>query len=300
MRPASSDLRSGRGSRISDSPAPTHGGSHRADVLPESLEIRGIATGNIRAQHAAMKLTYLLVHGSWQGAWCWDGVRTHLEVRAHRVLAPTLPAHDEPGEDLCGIALADYVTAAEAALEIAGGEPVVLVGHSFGGAVITQLADRCPGRIARLVYVSAFVPRDGESVGDLLPSEFRAGLERLAAARRDRAIALPWALWRSAFMQTGDEPAARRAYDRLVPEPWAPIFDPVRLPHRTSPVVPAAFVVFRDDRTMPPGYWQPRMTDRLAVPKIVELDGDHETMLTAPDRLAEALLELGSGAPAQR
>jgi pimeloyl-ACP methyl ester carboxylesterase len=211
-----------------------------------------------------------------------------------------LPAHDEPSEDLGGIALADYVTAAEAALETAGGEPVMLVGHSFGGAVVTQLADRCSGRIARPVYVAAFVPRDGESVGDLLPSEFRAGLEQLAAARHDRAVALPWELWRSSFMQTGDEPAARRAYDRLVPEPWAPIFDPVRLSHRTAPVVPAAFVVLRDDRTMPPGYWHPRMTDRLAAPKIVELDGDHETMLTAPDRLAEALLDLGSDAPAQR
>jgi len=246
-----------------------------------------------------MKLTYLLVHGSWQGAWCWDGVRAYLETRGDRVLAPSLPAHDEPSEDLGGIALADYVTAAEVALETAGGEPVVLVGHSFGGAVITQLADRSARRIARLVYVAAFVPRDGESVGDLLPSEFRAGLERLADARPDRAVVLPWELWRSSFMQTGDESAARGAYARLVPEPWAPIFEPVRLSHRTRPTVPTAFVVFGDDRTMPPGYWHPQMTRRLAAPKIVELDGDHEAMLTAPDRLAGALLDLGSDAPAR-
>jgi pimeloyl-ACP methyl ester carboxylesterase len=162
------------------------------------------------------------------------------------------PAHADPSESIGGIALADYVTAAEAYLEAADAQPVVLVGHSCGGAVITQLADRCAGRIARLVYVAAFEPRDGESVGDLLPSEFRAGLEQLAGARPDRAVALPWELWRSSFMQTGDEPAARRAYARLVPEPWAPIFEPVRLSHRTRPGVPTAFVVFRDDRTMRP------------------------------------------------
>jgi thioesterase domain-containing protein len=95
-------------------------------------------------------------------------------------------------------------------------------------------------------------------------------------------------------MQTGDEPAARRAYERLVPEPWAPIFDPVRLSHRTSAPAPAAFVAFRDDRTTPPGYWHPQMTDRLVAPRILELDGDHQAMLTAPDRLAEALLALTS------
>ena len=246
-----------------------------------------------------MQLTYLLVHGSWQGGWCWDGVRASLEARGHRVLAPTLPAHADPSENVGGIALADYVSAAEIALEeAADAQPVVLVGHSFGGAVITQLADRHSGRIARLVYVAAFVPRDGESVGDLLPSEFRAGLEQLAAARPDRAVALHWELWRSSFMHTGDEPAARRAYARLVPEPWRPIFEPVRLSHATSPAVPAAFVVFRHDRTMPPGYWHPQMSNRLGAPRIVELDGDHEAMLTAPDGLAEALFELGTDVPA--
>src|SRR5262249_24702685 len=218
--------------------------------------------------------------------------RAYLEAHGHRVLAPTLPAHADASENSVGIALADYVTAAEAALETANGQPVVLVSHSFGGAVITQLADRRSKGIARLVYVAAFVPRDGESVGDLLPSEFRAGLEQLAAARPDRAVGLPWELWRSSFMQTGDEAAARRAYERLVPEPWAPIFDPVRLSHRVSPAVPAAFVVFRHDRTMPAGYWHPQMAGRLAAPEIVELDGDHETMLTTPDLLAEALLQL--------
>src|SRR5262249_5349032 len=147
---------------------------------------------------------------------------------------------------------------------------------------------------ARLVYVAAFVPRDGESVGDLLPSEFRAGLEQLAAARPDRAVALPWELWRSSFMQTGGEPAARRAHARLVPEPWAPIFEPVRLSHAMSAGGAAAFVGFRNRRTLPAGDWPPPMSGRLAAPRIVELDGDHEAMLTAPDGLAEALFELGT------
>jgi pimeloyl-ACP methyl ester carboxylesterase len=247
-----------------------------------------------------MPLSYLLVHGSWQGGWCWDGVRSRLEARGHRVLAPTLPGHADPSGQAGGIAHADYVAVAEAALETADEQPVMLVGHSFGGAVITQLADRRPERIARLVYVAAFVPRDGESVGDILPPEFRAGLEQLGRARPDRAVALPWELWRSAFMQTNDEQTARRAYARLVPEPWAPIFEPVRLSYRASPAVPAAFVVFRHDRTMPPGYWHPQMTSRLETPEIIELDGDHEAMLTAPDRLAEALPALASDAPAHR
>jgi hypothetical protein len=66
------------------------------------------------------------------------------------------------------------------------------------------------------------------------------------------------------------------------------VFEPDRLSHGTSPMEAPAFVVFGHDRTMPPGYWHPHMADRLAAPKIVELDGDHEAMLTAPDILAEA------------
>src|SRR5262245_40195886 len=96
--------------------------------------------------------TFVLVHGSWQGGWSWDPVRARLTARGHRVLAPTLPGHHPTDMDRSTISHDDHVAAVLAALAQAGPQPVVLVGHSLGGAVISQVADRQPDRVARLVY----------------------------------------------------------------------------------------------------------------------------------------------------
>jgi len=164
-------------------------------------------------------------------------------------LAPTLPGHHHPGEDRAEIGHDDLVAAALATLEAAGPDPLVLVGHSLGGAVISQVADRRP----------------------------------------DRSLPLPWELWRGSFMQTADEAAAQAAFGRLVPVPSRTTFDPVRLPRLAGLDLPATFVCFRQDQTMPQGYWHPGMSGRLPGAAVVEIDGDHEAMLTAPGRLADAL-----------
>src|SRR5215469_1301218 len=106
--------------------------------------------------------TFVLVHGSWQGAWSWDGVRDRLRAHGHRVITPTLPGRGDVSEDRSWISHDDNVAAVVAALDADAGE-VVLVGHSLGGVVVSQVADRRPERIARLVYCAAFVLEDGES-----------------------------------------------------------------------------------------------------------------------------------------
>src|SRR6516165_9512897 len=114
--------------------------------------------------------TFVLVHGSWQGAWSWDGVRDRLRARRHRVITPALPGRGDISEDRSWIGHDDNVA-------------VVLAGHSLGGVTISQVADQRPGRIARLVYCDAFVLEDGESVADVLPEQFRGAILELAATR---------------------------------------------------------------------------------------------------------------------
>src|SRR5262244_1954611 len=139
--------------------------------------------------------TFVLVHGSWQGAWSWDGVRDHLRARGHRVITPALPGRGDVGEDRSWISHADNVAAVLAALDADGAGPVVLAGHSLGGAVISQVADRRPDRITQLVYCAAFILEDGESAGDVMPGQMRTAITGLAATRADRAIPMPWELW---------------------------------------------------------------------------------------------------------
>jgi pimeloyl-ACP methyl ester carboxylesterase len=233
--------------------------------------------------------TFVLVHGSWQGAWSWDGVRDGLRAHGHRVIAPALPGRGDIGEDRSWIGHDDNVAPVLAALDADGAGPVVLAGHSLGGAVISQVADQRPDRVARLVYCAAFVLEDGESAGAVMPEQMRTAITELAATRADRAIPMPWELWRANFIQNASEQLARDSFQRLVPEPYRPVFEPIRLRRPVHRELPATFLAFTNDQTMPPGFWHPGMSGRLNGTTVAEIDGDHETPLTAPQQLADTL-----------
>jgi len=235
--------------------------------------------------------TFVLVHGSWQGAWCWDGVRDRLRSYGHRVITPALPGRGAYDEDRSWIGHDDNVAAVLAAIDADGADPVVLAGHSLGGLTISQVADRRPDRIARLVYCDAFIPEDGESAADLLPEEFRGAISGLAATRPDRSIPIPWEVWRANFIQNASGQLARDSYQRLVPDPYRPVFEPVKLGRQVHRELPATFLAFSQDLAVPPGpgFWHPGMTGRLTGATVTQIDGDHEVLLTAPELLGDAL-----------
>ena len=233
--------------------------------------------------------TFVLVHGSWQGAWSWDGVRDHLRARGHRVITPALPGRGDVGEDRSWIGHADNVAAVLAALDADGAGPVILAGHSLGGVTISQVADQRPDRVARLIYCAAFVLDDGESASDVMPEQMRTAITELSTTRPDRAIPMPWEFWRQNFIQTASEQLARESHERLVPDPYRPVFDPVKLRRPVHRELPATFLAFTQDKTMPPGFWHPGMSGRLNDGAVIEIDGDHEMLLSAPGPLADAL-----------
>ncbi len=104
---------------------------------------------------------YVLIHGAWHGAWCWDKVVPLLEKEGHKVEAPDLPGHGNDKTPIPEISLQAY---ADRVCEIldAQSEPVILVGHSMGGVVITQAAENRPEKIKKLVYLTAFLLQNGE------------------------------------------------------------------------------------------------------------------------------------------
>jgi pimeloyl-ACP methyl ester carboxylesterase len=232
--------------------------------------------------------TLVLVHGSWQDGRCWSSVQQHLAVSGIHSLAPTLPGHRD-GDDRLAVSHSDYVDSVIAALDRLG-EPAVLVGHSFGGSIISRVAELRPADCHGLIYYSAFVPRDGERVADSLPAQFVEFLDQ-AAARVDRAIELPDQALREAFANTADEETLARIRALLVPEPYAPIFDTLALPAFPGLPIPTVYISCHDDRTMPPGTFHPGQSSRLRDPKLIETDGDHMCLLTASERLADTLLE---------
>lgn len=133
--------------------------------------------------------TYVLVHGAWHGGWCWSRVAERLRAAGHEVFTPTLTGVGERAHLLSpDIDLSTHITDIANVIAWENLSDVVLCGHSYGGAVITGVADRMPERIAALVYLDAFVVEDGQSVWDLMPEPNKALFEAGAAERGGIAI----------------------------------------------------------------------------------------------------------------
>ncbi|HTI14183.1 MAG TPA: alpha/beta fold hydrolase [Dictyobacter sp.] len=108
--------------------------------------------------------TYVLVHGAWHGAWCWYRIIPLLEKQGHKVIAPDLPGHGaDRSVTIAAGTLRSYTDRIKSIVE-AQDEPVILVGHSLGGAVISQVAEEVPASVKKLVYLSAFLLPDGAMI----------------------------------------------------------------------------------------------------------------------------------------
>jgi pimeloyl-ACP methyl ester carboxylesterase len=130
--------------------------------------------------------TFVLVPGAWLGAWAWSEVAAELRGGGHDVRPVTLTGLAErAGEGTPETNLTTHVDDVVSLFETGDLRDVVLVGHSYAGAVITGVADRIPERIGRLVYVAGVVLPDGVSLFDVLGPEAQAGMEAGAAAAGD-------------------------------------------------------------------------------------------------------------------
>lgn len=118
--------------------------------------------------------TFVLVHGAWHGSWCWARVRRLLLDQGHQVFTPTLTGVAERSHALSAdIDLQRHVDDVANLIRWEELDSVILCGHSYGGCVISGVADVLPDRIAVMVYLDAFLLEDGESLHDLLPAEQR-------------------------------------------------------------------------------------------------------------------------------
>ena len=219
----------------------------------------------------------VLVHGLWGGPWSWSAVRERLDAAGVRSTAVQLPMHDLLADAAVVTALLDELT-----------EPVVLVGHSYGGAVVTQ-AGAHP-RVRELVYLAAFQLADGESVNSVLPDRQIPGtaLGEALHVDGDEVILDPERGTELIYNTTPPEIAAaamaravpvKRAVFRGVPDVFA---------WRDRP---STYVVCADDLCVNPDL-QRAMAER--ADRVIEWPGDHSPQAARPDDVAALLVELAS------
>jgi pimeloyl-ACP methyl ester carboxylesterase len=237
--------------------------------------------------------TYVLVHGAWHTGELMEPVARHIREKGHVVHCPTL-AGNRPDDDRSAIGLADAARSLVDFLEQRNLTDVRLMGHSYGGMVISQAADAVPQRIRRLVYVNAFVPLNGQCLNDMVPPHYKALFDGVAAANGN-AVMLPYPIWREAFINDADAALAESSYARLNPHPYRTFTEPVSLRTELAALeIGKSYVNFLQDTALPHSLpWHPRLSERLGLFRLVEAPGSHETCFTNPALLAEKIIEAG-------
>ncbi len=230
--------------------------------------------------------TVVLVHGAWHGAWSWQPVIRRLRSKRVPVLAVDLPGHGDSTEPLGG--LTDDVMALEAVLATVGG-PIVLAGHSLGGAVITEAGRHVD--VNRLVYVAAFAPESGETAEQLVRRDpLRHDEPPFVEGEAGEVVLTEHGLHEALYDDCPEIVDAIR--QRLVPE------NPAKFSEAASHwpawrTKPSTYAVCCHDRMISPSL-QRWMADRAEM-EVYELACGHMPMFAAPGHLATVLDEAALG-----
>jgi pimeloyl-ACP methyl ester carboxylesterase len=234
---------------------------------------------------------YVLVHGGWHGAWCWNRVLPLLESGGRSAHALDLPGCGRDKTPTANLTLKDYVEAVVAKIDAAPG-PVTLVGHSSGGAVITQVAEARPDKIKSLVYLCALLPKNGESIMSLFQQATESMLLRSIVPSADQThLTIPDEAVKECFYGQCAPEYVALAKLCLVPQPLGPGLTPVATTEERAGRVPRVYIETLQDRTFPAAF-QRRMYTTSPCKKVLTLDSDHAPFFSHPDKLAEMLLSV--------
>jgi pimeloyl-ACP methyl ester carboxylesterase len=229
--------------------------------------------------------TFVLVHGAWHGGWCWRRVADRLRKQGHRVFTPTLSGLGERSHLLrADIGLADQVDDVVNLMKWEELTDVVLVGHSYGGLVISGVAERMEKAISSIVFLDAFVPESGQAMSDLTGTVKNVIIE--AQARGDTTIRpVPAAVFKV------NEKDAAWVDKMCTPHPLKCFLDRVTLTGARERIGKKSYILAGAyaGATFVPTH--ARLSKDPAW-KVYDVPCGHDVMLDAPDRLTEILLEV--------
>jgi len=240
--------------------------------------------------------TFVLVHGGWHGAWCWKRLTPLLTHAGHTVIAPDLPGH---GDDLTPLSARPYeqYVPSISAVVAAQPEPVILLGHSSGGMVISAVAAAHPERVQVLVYLAAFLLPPGVSPMTMMRDDHESLLgSALVIDREERTTTVPPEAARAVFYADCTDADAAWAIRHLQPEPIIPaapapatvLTDDAAI---TMPDVPRVYIETLHDKALGPAT-QRRMYTALPCVHVYALPTGHSPFISAPLALAARLREI--------
>ena len=239
---------------------------------------------------ATTKKTFVLVPGGWHGGWVWRPVAQRLRRAGHHAVTVTLPGLSD-GDDVREITLQDAIDYLVDEIVRQGLSHVALVGHSWAGYPITAAAHRL-GKdvVCHVIYYAAIVPAPGKGLIDECLPEHAAYFTEAIDATPDNSVPIGLDLVQQSLANGTDESLQRLLSEILVPQPGRYLTDSLFLPPLRTIGIAADYLKCEDDRAVPPDQ---NFAARLGV-EALTVPGCHESLLTHPDELADALLRLAS------
>jgi len=239
--------------------------------------------------------TIILIHGAWHGAWCWHKVVPLLEARGMKVVAIDLPSHGQDTTNPASITLEDYVKkAVDVANKQAG--PVILVGHSMAGVVISQAAEILGvNKVAKLVYVDAFMPLNGESIFSLAdmvkkqqPSNDRDMMQSVILSPDKNTGTFAKDKLAYFFYDDCSEEDIQFAQSHISVQAIAPIATAVHVSDKVYGVIPKYYILCTKakdlDKTL--------ISTHVPCKKIYRLPSSHSPFFSMPEKLVNILSEI--------
>jgi pimeloyl-ACP methyl ester carboxylesterase len=223
------------------------------------------------------KFTYVIVHGAWGGGWAFKEVDRLLTGDGHKVYRPTLTGQGEKVHLATPeVNLSTHIQDIVNVILYEDLHDIVLVGHSYGGMVVTGVADRVPDRIKHLVYLDAFVPEDGESVDAIRELAGKSGLK---VTVKDGFVYL-----------SSYNPNKPIPHD--VPQPAKTFSEPISLEHQEAArKIPATYILTVDKGHEPKDDMFFPFYERAKArgwPTLI-MEGDHNVQWSKPKELVELL-----------
>lgn len=230
---------------------------------------------------------FLLIHGSCHGAWCFDELLPLLNSNGHSASAIDLPGHGDDTTPVAECSLDGYAQKVVDNID----EPVILVGHSLAGVTISAAAELAPEKITRLVYLTAWLPRDGDSARAL---RVAAGCPNLVEASimcdDDTTTFFKPELTQNLFYHDCPEGTYEHASKHLCHEPLEPQRTVLSLGANFDNMA-KSYIRCLDDHAIP-AHVQTPMAERLASTDQYTLNGAHSPFYAQPDKLTEILFEI--------
>jgi len=256
-------------------------------IIMMAMSVLGL-TAQARKTNNKNSKTIVLVHGAWSDASSWDAVTPLLKARGIEVITVNLAGHGKDTTSFAGITFQTYVDQVKTA--IGTRTNVVLVGHSFAGLVISQVAEEIPAQIKELVFLAAALPHDGDSLLSLAKQDPASHIGKsLTIDQEHGAAIIAKAAAADIFAADAPQPVQDYITANIKPEPLAPLATPVHLTEKNFGSVKKVYIHTVNDHAISyPA--QQYMVKTSKVAKVYSLQSSHTPFISMPDKLAVILV----------